>query len=262
MKNNIISVFSKPWRECSAAQLAEHVLKLGFDSVEFPLRDGYQVEPKNAVRDFPKFVAEMKGYGVSISSVASDITEPIFEACGAAGVKLIRLQAEVDLSIGYMKSEAKWVKQYNDILPWCEKYDVKVGIQQHSGTCAATAMDMRHLLERIDNPYVGIVWDAGHSGAMLEPCDKSLDIIWDYLVRVNFKSIYVKQVSENPSRFRKVVTTARQGVVDWEQALNYLFKRGYEGPICVPPEYSDLENVDTHIVEDLAYLKSLIANLK
>ena len=48
------SVFSKPWKTQSLAELGELVCELGYDGIEFPVRPGYQVEPENVVRDLPQ----------------------------------------------------------------------------------------------------------------------------------------------------------------------------------------------------------------
>lgn len=48
------SVFTKPFKCISAEELGEKVSGLGFNAIEFPLRDGYQVEPVNAEKGLPK----------------------------------------------------------------------------------------------------------------------------------------------------------------------------------------------------------------
>ena len=54
------SVFTKPWKTQSVDELIEIIHKMGYNAIEFPLRDGYQVEPANAERDLPKLVARLK----------------------------------------------------------------------------------------------------------------------------------------------------------------------------------------------------------
>ena len=254
--SNIISVFTKPWKDITSEQLAEHVVKLGFTGIEFPLRTGYQAEPQNATESLPKLAKIMKDHGIAITSVASDTTEEVFAACQAAGVPLIRIMAHVDVNKGYMACEAEWVKNLNALLPLCEKYNVKVGVQQHSGSCVFNTMELRHLLEQVDKRYIGGVWDAAHSGVAFENPVQALDIIWDYLFLVNFKNAYVKN---DNGKFRPYFTVAQSGACDWAQAVAYLKSRGYDDVICMPAEYSDEENTNEHAVEDLKYMKKLLA---
>jgi len=260
MKNNIISVFTKPWKNITAEELAEHVLKLGFNAIEFPLRAGYQAEPQNAVRDFPKFAGIIKCHGITITSVASDLTEPVFEACAIAGVQLLRIMADIDLKMNYFRSEIEWCRKLYNVLPYCEKYGVKVGIQQHSGAFIFTSMELLRLLEKLDKKYIGAIWDAAHSAIGYENPEIAINLLWEYLVLVNFKNAYVKRVSDNPATFYPYFTTGPDGVSDWKRCIDCLFKKGYDDVICMPAEYTDTENVDKYKTEDLAYLKNIITS--
>ena len=253
---NIISVFTKPWKNITSEQLAEHVAGLGFTGIEFPLRTGYQAEPLNARESLPKLAKIMNNNGVAITSVASDTTEEVFAACQEAGVPLIRIMANVDVNKGYMACEAEWVSKLEAITPLCEKYNVKVGVQQHCGSFVFNTMELRHLLEQLDKRYIGGVWDAAHSGLAYENPVQALDIIRDYLFLANFKNAYVKY---DNGKFSPYFTTAENGACDWKKAVEYLKSVGYEGVICMPAEYSDEENTNTHIIEDLKYLKNLLA---
>ena len=72
------SIFTKPFKNISAEELGAKVSELGFDAIEFPLREGFQVEPARAESDLPKLADTLKGYGVEIASVASSTDEPVF----------------------------------------------------------------------------------------------------------------------------------------------------------------------------------------
>lgn len=255
--NNIISVFTKPWKDISAEQLALHVKSLGFTGIEFPLRTGYQAEPQNALESLPKLAEILKSHGIAITSVASETTEEVFAACQKAGVPLIRIMANVDLNKGYLNCEAEWVRKLDALLPLCEKYDVKVGVQQHFGSYIFNTMELRHLLEQLDKRYIGGIWDAAHSGLAFENPVQALDIIWDYLFLVNFKNAYVKR--EN-GKFSSYFTLAEDGMCDWKKAVDYMKQRGYDDVICMPAEYSNIAKTDTYVVEDLNYLKKLLAD--
>lgn len=252
---NVISVFTKPWKDFTSEQLAEHVSKLGFNGIEFPLRTGYQAEPHDALKSLPKLAEIMKSHGVAITSVASETTEEVFAACQAANVPLLRIMADVDVNKGYMVCESDWVKKLDNLLPLCEKYDIKIGVQQHCGSYVFNTMELRHLLEQLDKRWIGGIWDAAHSGLAYENPIQALDIIWDYMCLINFKNAYVKRDGE---KFVPYFTLGRDGMCDWSKAVGYLKQRGYDGVICMPAEYTDIENTNLHIAEDLTYLKSLL----
>ena len=49
------SVFTKPWKTASADELIGIVTSMGFNAIEFPLRDGYQVTPAECEQKLPAF---------------------------------------------------------------------------------------------------------------------------------------------------------------------------------------------------------------
>ncbi len=255
-----ISVFTKPWRTLSASALGELVASYGFSGVEFPLRPGYQVEPSAAERELPKLASTLAAYGVGIISVASSLEETVFAACASAGVGVIRVMADVDSAEGYRASEARWQRTLSAAAPLCERYGVKVAVQQHCGHFVSGSMELLHLLEGVDCPMIGGVWDAAHSGLAGECPEFALDILWPRLLLVNFKNAYYRRVSgpEAAARFEPYFTTGRQGATDWARAVAVLRERGYAGVFCMPAEYTDEAGTLQYLREDVACLRSLL----
>ena len=257
----LYSVFTKPWKTQTVDELCELVCKIGFNGVELPVRDGYQVEPANAERDLSGVVKKMAEYGLSITSVAATADEPIFAACADAGIPLIRIMFGADLNEGYMASEQKMRKEIERFLPLCEKYGVKVGIQHHYGAMVSNSMELRHVLEGFDPKYVGAIWDAAHSGLAGEEPEQGLDIVWDYLALVNLKTaFYVAKTGPEAERtvYERYFTTGRHGLCDWERVIRFLKKKEYQGVLCLPAEYTDEEHVETYAIDDLKYVKELV----
>jgi len=260
LKRFIFSVFSKPWKTQSMEELAELVRSLGFGGVEFPARDGYQVEPKDAEEGLPRLANVFGQYGLKVCSVAGETTERVFSGCAAAGVPLIRTMYGHDLSRNYLDTEAEMRRDIERYLPLCEKYGVKVGIQHHFGPGLNNNMELLHLLEPYDAKLVGGVWDAAHSGLAGEEPEQALDIIWDHLALVNFKNGYYYRVNgpeSGPARFERYFTTGVHGMCSWERAIIHLKKRGYEGNVCLPAEYTDESKVQEYAGRDIRYIKAL-----
>lgn len=254
------SLFTKPWKNLSSDELGALVSRLGFDGVEFPLRPGFQVEPENAERDLPKLAQTLGKYGVSITSVASETTEPVFAACQAAGVKVLRIMMFADREVGWMKSIDEKRRELEKLLPLCEKYGVTVGVQNHYGYGVFNSMELRYLLRDFDPHLVGAVWDAAHSALSGEIPDQALDIIWDKLCLINLKTAFPRRVNgpeAEEARFAPYFTTGRNGAASWREIAEAMTRRGYEGVICMPAEYTDEANVETYIAQDVKYAKSL-----
>lgn len=259
--NNItFSVFTKPWKHHTIDKLGSFISSLGVDGIEFPLRQGYQVEPDNAEKGLPLLVNKMGEYGLKVTSIAGPTDERAFAGCAAAGIPLIRIMFGADLTKGYMASEYEMKKQIERFIPLCERYGVKVGIQHHYGPMVSNSMEMRHLLEGFEPKHAGAIWDAAHSGLAGEEPEQGIDIVWLYLCLVNLKTAYYRLKSgpeADEAVFERYFTTGRNGLSSWKRIAGYLVKRNYKGVICLPAEYTDEENVNKYIADDIAYVKNL-----
>jgi len=254
------SVFTKPWKTQEKEELALLVKNLGFGGIEFPLRDGYQVEPDNAEKGMPVLADIFAKYGLKIGSVASDTRESVFAGCAAAGIPLIRMMPVHDLKMNYLESEARMKREIEAFLPLCEKYNVKVGIQHHYGPGINNSMELLHLLEPFDPKYVGAIWDTAHSGLAGEEPEQGLDIVSKYLMLVNFKNAFYKRHNGpegEPAQFSRYFTTGPHGLGKWERAIRHIKKLGYEGNICLTAEYTDEEKVNEYAAKDIVYIKGL-----
>ena len=96
------SIFTKPYKALSMDELAQKVKAMGFDAVEYPLREGYQVDLGDAENGMAKLALVFEKYGLKISSVASATEEWAFAACRAAGCKILRIMASTDANMRYL----------------------------------------------------------------------------------------------------------------------------------------------------------------
>ena len=252
-------VFTKPWRETSVWELGKFVKELGFDGIEFPLRNGYQLEPADA-RKLPKLAEQFADHGLKIFSVASGTDEEVFAGCAEAGIPLIRIMPVIDMEIGYVKSEKKARAELEALMPLCEKYGVKVAAQQHYGHNVVDSMGLLHFLEGLDPKLAGAIWDSAHDALAGQQPEYGLDIVWDYLSMVNFKNAYYHRVNgpeAEEAQWKRYFTAGNQGLASWPRAAKYLKKRNYDGVVCLTAEYTNEADVDRLIRLDAAYARSL-----
>ena len=160
MDNNPIefSVFTKPWK-LALPELGKQVKSWGFDGIELPVRPGYQVLPENIGRDLPKAVKVLSKEGVKVFSIAGPTDEATIAACAEAGVPVIRIMVPIG-DDGYLATEARYQKDFDNLLPLLQKYGVKIGVQNHLDRFVSNASGLRHLIEKYDPELIGAVWDA------------------------------------------------------------------------------------------------------
>lgn len=256
-----LAVFTKPWPHDPAPALAVRVATLGFDCAEIPVRRGFQVEVATAEKKLPELVSVFTEKGLTVASVASELDERVFAACASAGVGVIRVMAPI-VRGEYVRSEERFRKQLAKAVPLCERYRVKVGVQQHYGDYVCDATGLRSLLDGADPRWIGAIWDAAHDAlAGLEP-ENGLDLIWDHLLMVNLKNVYYKRTNGPEARhaeWTRHFTTGRHGLASWPWVLAELKRRDYSGTLCLTAEYHDEADVERLCNEDVRYVKSLIA---
>ena len=254
----LFSVFSKPWK-MPLPELAQLVRQMGYDGIEFPVRPGYQVEPENVRKGLPLAARILGDYGVKIASISGPTDEDTFAACAEAGIPFNRVMAYVG-DVPYMQREAELIKEYSSLVPILERYQVKLGIQNHCDRFVANAMGLRHLLERLDTRYIYAVWDAAHNALVGEEPELGLDIVWDYLGMVFLKNAFWKRVTGPEAEdvdWRPYWTSARQGLASWPRVAAELKRRNYQGVVCITAEYTDESSVVRLATEDLQYAKKL-----
>lgn len=259
--NVSFSVFTKPWRTKSVGELGEFVKELGFDGIEFPLREGYQLEPAQAER-LPQLAQQFADAGLRIFSVASVPEERVFAGCAEAGIGMIRLMPGIKPELGYRASERAARAELERLLPLCEKYGVKLGNQQHYGNFVVDSSGLRLLLDGLDSAHIGAIWDSAHDALAGQQPEYGLDIVWPYLCMVNFKNAYYRRTNgpeAEAAEWKRYFTSARQGLASWPRAAAYLKQRGYDGVVCLTAEYTNEDDVDRLIRDDIQYARALFA---
>jgi sugar phosphate isomerase/epimerase len=255
------AVFTKPWPDDSIDQLADRVLSMGFHGAEIPVRPGFQIAPDNAEKALPELAEQFAARHLSIVSIASTLEEPVFAACAAAGVTVIRIMAPIPRG-QYLESEAILRRQLADAVPLCARYGVQVGVQQHYGDYVTDALGLRSLLQGVDARWVGAIWDAAHDAlAGLAP-ESGLDLVWDRLIMVNLKNAFYIRTNgpeAETAQWDRHFTSGRQGMASWPRVAAELRRRAYPGAVCLTAEYTDEDAVDRLCRQDLSYAQGLFA---
>jgi sugar phosphate isomerase/epimerase len=259
-KEVAFSVFTKPWKRPIPA-LGQFLSGLGFDGIELPVRPGYQVEPQNVSRDLPKVVKQLRDHGLKIFSVAGPTDEETFAACAEVGIRVVRIMASID-DDGYLATEARLQRHFDDLLPLLDRYGITLGVQNHFGRFISNASGLRHLIEKYDPKHIAAVWDAAHNALQGEEPELALDLVSSHLCMVNLKNAFWKRLNgpeADIAEWTPYWTNGRHGLASWPRVVSELKRRQYRGTICLTAEYSDESQVDRLIAEDITYAKSLFS---
>lgn len=267
---NRLLIFSKAWPELPLEDLAEKVISLGFDGVELPVREGYQVNPGNVDTKLTEAVDIFKSRGLEIGSVAGTINEHIIRAMGRSGIKILRVMAKIDTDRGYFNSVdslRKEIIRHENVL---RESQVTIGVQNHCNNYVGSALGLHHLLKGIPKDIAGAYLDFAHCGLVGEPVEIALDILKDQIVMVNFKSAYwfkTNSPDATEAKWQHLWTTHKHSLYNWSKTYTMLREINYKGYITIPAEYGSVgvkgqkmgDTIIKQIEEDITYLKSIMA---
>lgn len=254
------AVFTKPWRVPAPAELAQLVARMGFNAVEFPLRPGYQVDLERLEESLATLVAILADHGIRIASVAGSPDGRVLAACAEHGIDLLRTMVPIGPD-GFVATRDAVRRQLDALVPLASEHGVRIGIQPHHDFYIADSSELAVLVEEYDPRVVVAIWDAAHEGLACKRPVNGLELLWDRLAMVNFKNAYQKPRDhriDGTVRWDITFVEGAEGLCSWPDAATYLRSRGYDGPVCLPAEYTDETNLEAKVSADLAYLKNLI----
>ena len=264
---NKLTVFTKPWRDESIEALADRVAGLGFQGIELPIRDAYQVNPANYREALAKAVVTLGNKKVSIESVAGTMDAELIKTMGQNGVKILRIMLNADPKKNYIDQEEAYYRSVSELLPLLESSGVTLGVQNHFGNfLGCSAAGLMRFVGRFPKAQVAAVLDLAHCAISGEIIEFALDIAASHTIMVNIKSGSRCRISnENAveAEWKTVWTTAPYSAFSWKLAAEELRRRNYDGPICLTAEYSgknkplEGEEAAALIKKDLAYWNSL-----
>ena len=262
--NNPLAVFVKPWKSLPLHELSVHVRNLGFEWIELPVRAGFPCQPETIEHDLPEAVRVLGEEGVRILNVAVDLSlddERLYAACAKAGIDLNRVMFRTGKR-NYWEAENDARRQLDKALPLCERYGVRLGVQNHSNDFVGVhELGLYHLLKDYDHRYIGAIWDAAHNSLEGMAPEPALDVVAELLYIVNLKNAFWRLISPpeaEVAEWKIYWTSGRYGRTSWARVIDKLKQMDYRGPICLTAEYSDEHAVDRLITDDLAFAKSLL----
>jgi len=267
--NNKIIVFTKPWQKQTLEELAVMVKKMGFDGVELPVREDYQVTPKNVSTELVKANKIFNEHGLKIVSIAGSMETEVIEAMGKCGIGILRICYPIDMKMGYTKSEVSFVDKVQELQSVLLRNKVKIGLQNHFNDFIGSAIGLEHALSQVSEKVSGAVLDFAHCGLAGERIDIAYDIIKKRNIMINMKNAFWFRLNgpdEEEAKWEVNWVTARHGLFSWKEAISILRKDNYEGIICITAEYNQISGKDLMMddeakertMKDLKYLKELL----
>jgi sugar phosphate isomerase/epimerase len=259
--------FSKTLRGQSVDELIESLRRMGADGVDLAVRPGYVVDPDNAARELAPAAAKVRAAGLSIPMVTAPTdlndpsiayADPLFRACGEAGIGLLKLGYWPYPGKGYWQAVEAMKRDVAGFAKLGTRFGVKPCLHTHSGgNLALNASALMHVLGDFGPREVGAYIDPAHLAVCGEPIAMALDMAADWLAIVSAKDA-VKGRSDDGAVPMRVVPVG-EGFVNWASTMTWLVRRGFAGPLSFHSEWKspNVEHLLTQTTKDIAYLRAV-----
>jgi sugar phosphate isomerase/epimerase len=259
-------VFTKHLKDLSIEQLIDAMKAIGADGVDLCVRPGYPANPDNAAEALPKAGEAFRAAGLSIPMVTAptDLTsasapyaEALFQACGNAGVKLLKpgyWPAPTDGYWNAVKAMQADVRAFADL---GRRYGVKPCLHTHSGSnMGLNAAALMHVLRDFTPEEVGAYVDVGHLAVCGEPPALAFAMVTEWLAIVGIKDM--DRVRTDAGIQTRTVIMG-EGFVDWPQVMGWLVRHGFAGPLSFHCEFpaDTTETLLEQTRKDITYLRGL-----
>lgn len=263
--------FTKSLKGMDAAATGREVLGMGLEGLDLAVRPGYCVNPDNVVTELPAALRVWSDMGLCVPMVttpgdfidpSAPAAEPMLAACGAAGVREIKLGYWTWKQPGYWQQVDAIRSALDGFARLAQKHSVRVAIHTHSGAFfGLNASAAMHLVKGFDPRFVGVYIDPGHLSMNGEPIRMAIDIVGEYLCLVAVKAmLHVKRQKDGRTVWRHLLVPLREGLVDWHETFAALRDAGFDGPVTFHSEYENvsLDELRRLTRDDVGYIRGIL----
>ena len=243
-------MFTKHLEGLDLDEIIATLQRVGVQGADLCVRPGYPVTPENAATALPDAMRRFRDAGLDIPLVTTPTNfqtpdnpdaENLFAACGAAGVKYIKLGywhwSPEEHYWDTMARVNDWLQGFAEL---AGRHGVTAVVHNHSGrSLGLNGSAAMQIVRDFDPAHVALFADAGHLSICGEPIDMALDIMRSHLRVCAFKDLVHTTVQRN-GRAMPATRCVRmgEGLVDWQTTVEALEAMDFSGPVSFHSEYS------------------------
>ncbi|MBN1672719.1 MAG: sugar phosphate isomerase/epimerase [Kiritimatiellae bacterium] len=130
--------------------------------------------------------------------------------------------------------------------PHAERAGVHIGIEPVWNKFLVSPMDMKHVIEQVDSPFVGAYMDTGNMLFW------NLPEHWIRILGAHIKKIHFKDFKRE--RMNIAFVQLRQGDVNWENVMREIRAANYDGPVI-----SEVGGDEAQMAETARLMREIVA---
>ena len=250
--------------------------ELGYDAIELWVAlagDSNKVlNLDSKEEDYANIRSLIKEFGVEVRSVASGaywgvgafgssdpsksadairILRKQIEAARAIGADTILVVTNLDKDTEYMQSIELTIKIFREMEEEIKEAGINIGLENVWNRFFMSPLDVKYVLDKIDNPLVGLYFDIGNMVAFSEP-EYWITSLGSYIKKVHIKDFKRNNGYNSGGTFCHLF----DGDVDFEKCMKLLRETGYDDVIT-----AEVANTNPDISHE-DYIKSLYLSMR
>jgi sugar phosphate isomerase/epimerase len=276
-----LSIFTASTPDWTPAEAAQILAAQGWDGIEWRVTDQEDAPepgfwagnrctwPMTGLEDrLPEIAEVTRAAGLEFSGIggyARAYDRPNVERLLGATSVLGAGRVRVNMPLLEQGTYRELFAKTRDDLDWATEraahHGVKILVELHHRTIAASASSAVRLLDSFDPEHIGVIHDVGnlvYEGH--EDYRAAFDMLGPYLAHAHVKNVAwapVEQLAGGVTRWQADWATMREGQADIAGYLRALREHGYDGWVT-SEDFSTKLPLEQRCADNLAFLRSLL----
>ena len=227
---------------------------MGFDAIEWGVREGAHIEPSRVAQDLPGVVEKTRKAGIAVEQIITMIqdarspyVEDILRTCQALGIRYYRGSSyyRYDYAKPPLPQIEALTPRMASLIPLNERYGTVLCYHTHSGrgVIGGNVWDIWTAMKGLDPATLGLNYDSGHTS--IRTGSGWLDAT--RAARPFIRSLALKDfrwIKGADGKWTTEWVAMGEGQVDFDQYLGFFRDTGFVGPVNIHYEHSNLLGTD------------------
>lgn len=237
-------LFSKPVPQLNWRELAQSAKRAGYAGIDLTVRREGHVLPANVVGDLPKAVATIRGEGLEVPMITTELVSaddptavPILSTAAKLSIPLIKPGYYHYKFVDVRKELEAAGAQFRGLVELAWQHGVQVGFHNHSGYIGSPVWDIAQIMDTLDPKAAGYYYDLAHATIEggLGGWRASSNLTMPRLKMISGKDfIWQKDATRG---WRIQTCPLGEGMCNWKEYLKAVAASNFQGLISYQLEY-------------------------
>lgn len=179
----------------------------------------------------------------TVRAEAARVVRRTIEVAPDLGVDtLLLIPGRVEIDVPYGVAWDRALAFVRDLIPDCERHAITLAVENVWNRMIYSPIEMRHFVETIGHPLVGVYWDAGNHAPYTWPQH------WPPVLGNHIRRVHVKGFNTNAGPTWPGFVRLLDGTIDWPAVMASLRDIRYDGWVTIEIGFGDANQPPAEIL--------------